>query len=527
MIRGRLPIYHAIAFLGLLAIVTANAAPLPTLDITTASLQTNGETQVLGQLVAFSLNDIEDGLVNAAPQYHLTAEHLRLETDDADAAVSASPAVRLLALYPQTHPSDHDLPNLQSAQARDSYRLTVLPIAGAPAPMFHASGHCSRLAPSDAQTLERSPLVRYSRGPLQADTASAMSWTSCDQGTSIIVQGDFLLVLWELDARLESSEGTRDLESGRRPSDQVPSDVPYTGHFGRASEQYLFIRNGTLSLDLFGQNPRTYLEQSRVDVQGTIRLFDTRGLFSWGNTRINLEGNQVALQGHPVLQVNGTEWKTPIAVHGGTGVTSIMVDGILVPTVETGGASWPFWLLPGVGAVLAGSVAMGYRQRLRSRSHRAKRFVDRSYHYQHNGDYAVALQFAQKALRLDSRNPDGWHYSAMSKGNLSDLEGALRDHKECHWRLESQPDPERDGVLVAENAYQAARVCAQLHLQAQTPEKRSAWLHATLHWLQISISEDPEYLDLARREPDFGPIYPDLALLASQRGGDRSDLLRP
>lgn len=228
------------ALLALLVALPAAAAG-PVLELEASSARVAGTGAFDGPLRALRIQDNGYPERMGPPDFRLTAGSLEVQVDTIDATLAAMgyPSRLLSSSY-----TDAAVTGLE---AHGNHRFFVFPLAEDRPLRATGSGSCFQLAPADQDLVNGFPFVNRSRPALRVGTATALAWSDCDGDATATITGDFVVLLWEVDAYVTGREGDQLVRTGHHANDADPTAASYP-IVTELTEAFLYVTNGTLTL---------------------------------------------------------------------------------------------------------------------------------------------------------------------------------------------------------------------------------------------------------------------------------------
>ncbi|HUR64072.1 MAG TPA: hypothetical protein VM241_06300 [Candidatus Thermoplasmatota archaeon] len=480
----------ALAILALLlpALAPAEAAP----SLVASSMVATGAVSTQAALGALSLHDPADDLGPAAaaslaapalpsPDFRLQATRITAATYVADPAVHALTAV---SAPPTTQWRNFTQAMVQGTEVRPGYRVFLFPLEGHAAPVWDESGTCAGATASSVASLPGSG--RAGAPDHEANVEGAVAWAAgCDASAVRHVRGDFLLALWQWDARVESASGAQALPSGQEPLAPAPGAAPAPGYpsatLSRDRQVFLAVTGGDLLLPAL-QAPQAFLFEPRVHAIGRVVLRGASGFLAAQGQEV--QADEVSLAGDLTVTM----------AHGGdrAGIP-MQVDGVLAgsPGAVLPKAGLPAWLwlaaipLLGVVPLVAWQRSLRPRRATPAAQRRALELYGHAETFAFEGEFGKARRLLDRAISLEGLRPDLFALRARCRAALGDTEAALRDHVQAH-----EGFPATDPDARASNAYEAARTCG-----------RAGRRDEALSWLRLAAQYDPHCMDDATDDP--------------------------
>lgn len=365
----------------LLLPASAGAAGAAQGELETSGLAVQGEAHLEGRLAVFESDPREDSGGDPAGRWSLAAAHLRIERD-----WEGSPALPLVTIAgsEDTIVSEHADVRAASGEARLYSYIYVAPLEGRTPPSVAATWAAVEMGVSRAPAERHEAFVVSQRGRLEADTGASAVATS-GRAFCLVVEGDFLVSLWDWDFNVQDAQRGSDEWTGDR---NVPGADPLVAH--QRQQAYLFVEGGRLELAV--DNPRDarlHLAPATLSSLGDVVLAQAAGRMETTQGVLEVPGEPVLLEG-------------PVEVAFGTAG-----DRLSVRVLRSEGAAWGgqtyalgggegarllwLWLLG--AATLLGAGAVGAH---RLRSGWAYRRMDEAMAAQ---QYQRALGFARRLLR--------------------------------------------------------------------------------------------------------------------------------
>jgi hypothetical protein len=346
------------------------------------------------------------------------------------------------------------------------------------------------------------------------------------------ITGDFVLMLWEWDATLHANGQDYPLPSGHSSSSIDPVKSPESTSLVSIDQQrYLYVENGTLTVpQLGGSNYAVYVgPDAHLHADAGLAFKGATGQITQGAQTVSLHDNALDVKGSLDLDATGKDTNQPFATRLTGTLQRAAVDGKAVPlgssTVTGPGIqAWP-WLLGAVGVVVAVPVLALPALRRRSLSrHRIQGLEARIEHLLALMYYEESLPLTEKLLDLTPDSPQAhqWHGKVLLQ--LGRPLEALRHHERARSLLQSGA---RDPVLVAENAYEAARAAAFLHRQATQDGERRRLHRLVLEWVSQGADASPRILSDMALQVELAPFVSELMARPVARGADVPDWLKP
>ncbi|MGB1586663.1 MAG: hypothetical protein ACPHID_06425 [Thermoplasmatota archaeon] len=322
------------------------------------SLLADESLEVHGPLVA--LLQEADALSEAMPHFgfELEADMVRAEIDETSLSLQGPPAA------PQLEPST-SITFVSDAQAvgtavRDDYRMNIFSSNPENPARLVGRATCGQAQASSSDAVTRAPKANVVDRPATVRPSSdSILWDGCGERASITIQGDFVLSLWEWDARLQDGQQTHAVRTGWQPHSELPAQPDQTEAIvGQEVEAFLFVTNGTLTLP--GLNgpyqlytgPNSTLTAAGLEIQGATGELRVDG----APQELDQSAVKVHGQSHVILAGQGVD--QPLAARLTSEATGINVDGAVmaVSTAPDNGAGFPW--VPWV-ALATGLIALG------------------------------------------------------------------------------------------------------------------------------------------------------------------------
>lgn len=502
-------------------------------QLSTSGVESQGPTTITGHLLGLVRFDPLAADSGLDASFRLSGGQVRVATYESDPAIAAEGtwyAPVMPGYEPNTTTYSKAVVESLPGQTRDAYKVNVIASDGRP-PVVRVSGGCEAFSVPDRQQLEAEWAVARPAEPVVVDVANAVRWTECGR-SQVEVEGDFTLVLWEVQATLRTVDQTVDLQSGIDDSSSIPA--PASGQanptIGHRRQQYLYVEDGRLAFQMDSSPHFAYLAGPQVQSEGLLSFRHATGELRQGATMLPVQANSLALQGSlNVDQLRNQGPDQPLAVRFHGLVESGEADGqdlTLATTATQAVRPFPWAWVVGLGlaaTVVAVPLAMRPARRLVARYIDGRRH-DRVADLQVRCEDLIAVRRFQEArnvsatlLELDPSDPDLQFLRATVLGNL----GRLGDDAACREALEHHAEAAKksrerlaDPTFVAENALQAALTGAAWYAHAPDSDKNR--LHdLVLNWMAEAVRNEPCL------EPDLGlhvelqPFLPTfMALLA-------------
>lgn len=390
--------------------------------------------------------------------------------------------------------------------SRDGRFLRVFP--------FHSDDISIRLTCGLGEATSRSevfaPNLMATGPPLVASVEGAVEVSPCP-GSMLVLEGDFIVSLWEWDATIHTESEDVDAWSGKRAHEVDARPV-----VSQAQQVYLAVEGGRLELPGDTERPpRVFVRSLEVDAD-QVTLRDAVGTLG----PIEASGNEVVLTGDVHLGLKSAGDRVDVAA---SGPATITVDGQAVFLASVAGTSkaWPWPWLAGAGSALTvGAVLVLKRRRNRSdtagawdeavphsaminrrRRTRAARALGHASECLLREQPRQAMLWATRARRLDPGEALAPLYQSQAQEQLHHPDAASVLRRDA---LEVLARCDGDAGLAAEIAYQEAesQACRGDLDQAES------WLDVAIGLrpsLALEAASSPNLVDLL--EPSMLPEW--------------------
>ena len=392
-------------------------------------------------LVGLELGNGAAGEGGASSGFYLEADELRVVSFEAEPYVWTQ--TTWVAAPPSNTTTTHRGASLTGTAARLNQWIDVLAISGQ---MPEVTAGCSRLEPTTRSSIEAPPYVDPKAPSFLQTLSDASQWSSC--GTEdFVVQGTFVMTLWEQDALLSVNGQTTLLRSGIEPAGlPEPGASALAPNVGRGRQYYLYASNATLTFsDLNSRGPLVYLRDASFN-GNTMTLRDAHGEMQTKTGITPVDGARLELRGSldaaiSVRQVGGSA-VLDLQVRG---IESAQIDGRTVaigPASERGADAWNWlWL-----ALLLTALALTYPGLVASRRLRARQAL--RHLLKLPPSHPDVLAHADVAVERNPDDPLAYFARAQALNRDGQHDAALLD---CHEAWKRLP-PGRQRNVVATQA---------------------------------------------------------------------------
>lgn len=463
-------------------------------ELTATRLQTGGSGSAVGPVVAF-LQEAGLDSGGADPVFWLDASEIRLETDSANLTVHGFVATQKEdRSTTQTTFSDATVTGTEN---RDGYRWDLFSTDPDRPATVEAASTCFEAGPARTDSIERLSLIYNEQHDTIRDTSEAVALDICTPDASLRITGDFVLSLWQWDARLTAANETHSIETGPRRSPYVPTDSPdLSAVVSRDVEAYLYVTNGTLTVPRLAgpyqllTGPGSELAASRMDLRGAT------GRIEVGGVDVALQQSAVRVDGHSRITLAGRGPDRPFQAVLAGDAGRISVDGSVVAMPASDGARW---IVPASGAAMLAVLAYIGLHHVRPLRHyrqagggAALAPAPRTARQRRGAGYAALARRATVTRRYRT----AFLYSWLARRLFPDsIDAALirivclynvRRYGRCIAEVTSTYSRVEDGAEKAELACVGARAFLETGARGEA-----------LEWLRKAYDEDPSMIRMA------------------------------
>ena len=448
------PLFSVLA-LGLLIAcsTTAAAESTATGQLTLRALRSEGSMKLDGGFLALYRLDQLQSEVPLDASFQLVAGEVRVVTYESDPAVTAGDTW-LAPVAPGYQPNETTYLGVRVTSREQTHPQFQFGIVAAPGttPALHLPSGCADLSSSDRGEMEVPWLIQAPAEPVKADVSRAVRYSEC-ASSNVEVEGDFTLVLFGVDAVLETDSQVVELRSGFDQSSVLPDPAAGAAQdvATHMRQQYLYVTQGRIRFALDEAPHFLYVQDPAVELDGTLLLTDARGQLAQGGAVVPVRAHRLAVDGqlHGVLANPGQQQPLQLALTGH--IVSADADGQALALSSTAATPSPPWLWLVAVPLVALLAWLVPRQVPRARARRLVH-VARSL-TPSEADRVVEL--CSRAVALDGSSAHAYLFRARALASIRDLPGAQADC-ELAWRLLPASDPDRalaawQGFLVAQH----------------------------------------------------------------------------
>ena len=311
-----------VAACGMVAVQPATAATFEA-HAEAENLRTEGISLLSAHLLAL-LQEAHQA-PTSPPGFQLTAAAMRVETTVRDPTLHAQGMSA--GMEAQTTSQEFHAVAVTGVEARIDDRLDVFPIPGHDPPRLQAETGCSSWTdPNDDHVVRQGRIPTRQDRSVSVPVSQGARVTECGAQSQWKVTGDFLVLLWERDAKLASQEGKGDLRSGRLGFNAMTFSEEGGGAeaAGRDQEIYLYVTNGELNVPM-DANTVSY-------VASDAGLWNAQGLqlrkttFRVGDDGLPVQAGDLRLRGAFELRLQSSGGRLQFDIAGS--LASGQADGV-------------------------------------------------------------------------------------------------------------------------------------------------------------------------------------------------------
>lgn len=303
-----------------LVVATAGIAVLP--PATAAGFEAHAEAETLrtegiSLLSAHLLALLQEAheAPTSPPAFHLTAAAMRVETTVRDPTLHAQGLT--VGMDAQTTSRDFHSVAVTGLSARLDDRLDVFPIPGHDPPRLQAETGCSSWTdPVEENVMRQGRISTRDDRSVSVPVAGGARVTECGANAQWKVTGDFLVLLWERDARLASHEGKDDLRSGRLGFNEASraEEGGASQAAGRDQELYLYVTDGQLHVPM-DLNTVAYVAAD-AGLWGARSLELRKATLQVGSEGLPVQAGDLDLRGSFDLRLQNTDGRVSFGITG-------------------------------------------------------------------------------------------------------------------------------------------------------------------------------------------------------------------
>lgn len=484
------------------------------------SAQGFGIPQATGELEVLLQEQTHPGQGFGDPVFYLNASRVIVTTDVTDFMFDAG--VRVSTVVESSEQEFNEV-EIQGFDHRFDYRFSLWP-DDAGASVVMADRNCLSVESSAQAEVVRNAIVDDSRTPEKARVDNAVAGSSCGRATSLAIQGDFLLRLWEWDAELSSNEDSKTLESGK----SNPADGPVKArNAGRAQEQFIHVMNGTLTIPRLEGVYDLYMTEATLSASTAIKAERVTGSL----LGVAVEDQDLFVRGGDLaLSLVATKVAEPLDASLSGDVHEVTLDGISIPLGSIMNDPGPTTFngpgLAGLMAVLvvasAGAAAWRASPQLRARvrvAHMRAREMKFEEALAEANDFSMdrprrSYRWAKKALKLRPNHPEA--LAAMGRSFLGRrrYEAAYSSFRDAIFSIYAQKPPEADMDIVAFWAKDAAHCLGRIRFLVDK-EERESLAEIILDYSRVAWNADPSVAWELLKDGTISDLWENLEVMFS------------
>lgn len=451
----------------------ASARSVATLDVGAA--EGVGSNLLEGDLLAFR----STGPREASPApgaFHLEAQRLRVEADG-----ERGSSVATVGLLPSSLSSvsvDHGTARASGAGIGQDTDVFLAALPGGAAPRVRIEAQRLGLSAADGTPVEAQRFVNSERPAVRVGTLGGHA-ADFDGGATIVVEGDFLLILWDWRLNVETPRGTSEYVSGRAELGGTAGVV----HEVRLRQLYVFATDARLEFQVERADSLSLLVDAREwRVDGDVRFQEATGSLRVDGGSVAVLAPEMVLEGaFRIALGRATGGTLPLVVRG-EGEARAHLAGDVYQIAPAGDRPWRLLAILAACAVLAAG-AFVLRRDVGGRAFRAM-------------ESAMDAGRYDEVLRLGPRLLQGPHggNAALALGTIHLRHDRAREALAC---LQKPRRWEED--LLGSRAFLSAVGHAALGDPSRARQD-----------LGESLRRDPMLEAEARRHPALRRLLPDL-----------------
>lgn len=467
------------------------------------TVETFGFSTNEGELSFFKQEAMNPRHVTGEPGFRLAAKSLLVETDWSNLSTSED------NWFTETSTRGYPEAVMVGLEHREGYQFSVRPTSQQ-VRFKSEDPTCQTGTPSGASYLEQRPNVNEDRHDLfRIDLEGAHEWSGCGKDTHLVIEGNFLLRLWEWDARIESGGQSTILHSGQRNPSSVPSEImDLSEHAGQATERFIHVYGGTLEIPRLTGSYRAFAKDTAMTGANGMRLTGFTGPVMGHQ----LDDQDVHVGGDDlVLELGAADPWGPIpgALRGT--MTQLAVDGQPLVSMSLAGPNNGL-LPPGLwnalvpiavvaAAILVATSAVWYtnpniRNKVLDPIVRRRdvlfneAMIEAS---ERNADFPRrARRWAKLALRLRPNHPEALAVLGAVYFNMARYQKALALYKKAIINTTEHRPDDVDEEAIGMWAISCVRCLAGMRLSCNSMEERQQYTETILWYVRLAASTDQE-----------------------------------